>query len=372
MDKVTIIGAGPIGCYLAQILKKQGANPLLIEEHKELGKPVHCAGLVGKGVFEETQVPLDRKCISNTINGAVIHLDKDEICIRRKEVAYVVDREKFDKNLGKGLNILFETKFLGLERKKDAYIIETDKGDIETNIAIGADGAHSSVREFVAQNGNSHHLKGVQFRIEHTPRYKDMVEVYIKKPYFYWVIPESEKQVRVGIISHDPYQNLLQFIKEVKIKGKVLEKFAGKVPTTYITNLSRDKVFLAGDSASQLKPLTYGGIYTGMKGAEILAKCLLTRKFSRYSSIWMKKFGKEISMTSRAKEIFNRLPEEDIRRIFSFVKKKSSIIEKKGNFENHSSLIWEFLKDPGTSKHLVNILLKIVQISINKPKGVLV
>ena len=31
-QQLVVIGAGPIGCYLGQLLKKEGLNPLLIEE----------------------------------------------------------------------------------------------------------------------------------------------------------------------------------------------------------------------------------------------------------------------------------------------------------------------------------------------------
>jgi len=37
------------------------------------------------------------------------------------------------------------------------------------------------------------------------------------------------------------------------------------------------------------------------------------------------------------------------------------IIEEKGNFENHSSLFMEFLKNPHLSKEMASILLKIIK-----------
>ena len=77
IKKVVIIGAGPVGCYLAQLLRKRGLSPLLIEEHKEIGRPIHCAGLVGKRVFDEARIFISASCVLNVINGAVVHLDGD-------------------------------------------------------------------------------------------------------------------------------------------------------------------------------------------------------------------------------------------------------------------------------------------------------
>ena len=68
--KIVIVGAGPVGCYLGQLLKSQGFNPLILEKDAEVGLPVQCAGIVGRGIFEDTRLPLSNKSILNTINGA--------------------------------------------------------------------------------------------------------------------------------------------------------------------------------------------------------------------------------------------------------------------------------------------------------------
>lgn len=360
MNALAIIGAGPVGCYLGQLLKKAGRNPLFIEEHKELGRPIHCAGLVGKKVFEETKIPLPRDCILNEINGAVIHAGSKSVIIRRKKVAYVIDRERFDKNLGHGLNIHFETRFLGLEKKNGGYIIETDKGYIDADIVIGAEGAKSTVRECVT-NEKVNYLKGVQFRMKLNTKYSDMVEVHIKKPYFYWIIPESSSVARIGVISENPYHDLLSFIKEENLNGQILEKFAGIVPLTHHAQLSKEKIFVVGDSASQVKPLSYGGIYMGMRAAEILSECVLRERYEEYSSLWNKNFGKEIAVSLKARQIFSKLSDKDIDKIFDFIKDKTGIIEKKGDFENHATLLWEFLKHPNLSKDILDVIFKIIK-----------
>lgn len=305
---------------------------------------------------------MSRDCIINTINGAIFYLDGDSFEVRRKEVAYVIDREKFDKNLGKGLSIIYETKFLGLEKNHNHYVIETDKGDLNSEIVIGADGANSYVRNIVRQHNSLSYMRGVQFRMQFQPARSDTVEVYIQRPYFFWIIPEGEYTVRVGVISHNPYKDLLRFIKERKMGNKILDKFAGIVPLEHFSPLSRERIFLIGDSASQVKPLSYGGIYMGMRSAEILSSCLVKEQFAHYSSLWIKKFGTEIKIGLRAREVFNGLGDKDIRKIFSFIKDKAKVIEEKGDFENHSIIAWELLKDPRTSKELVNILLKIIQV----------
>jgi len=363
---IIIVGAGPIGCYCAQLLKKRGFNPLLIEEHSELGKPVHCAGLVGRKVIEEMQLPFPSECILNTVNGGRACLDGQTMALKRKNVAYVIDRAKFDKAMGRHLTIRFGTKCLGIEEDKHCYILETDQGDLKADIIVGADGAASIIRDFVLPHTPESFLKGVQFRIEHRPVQPDIVEIFIDKPYFYWIIPEGESIIRVGVLSQNPYHDLVRFIQERGLQGKIIEKFAGLVPLMHFDTFSRGKVFLVGDSASQIKPLSYGGVYMGMRSAEILADCIVSGRYRHYSLLWKKRFGREITIALKAREIFQQLEQQELKRLFAFLKTKAKLVEQKGDFENHSAIAWELLKDPHTSKEIISILLKIIKAGFNR------
>lgn len=362
-EKVVIIGAGPVGCYLGRLLKRKGVDSLLLEEHKELGKPVHCAGLVGRKVFEELQIPFSKKSIINTIDEGRVWFNGDSLLLKRKGVAYVINREEFDKQLGDGLSINFETKFVGLEKTKKGYLIETDKGEVEADIVVGADGTQSNVRKFLVSK-KINYLTGVQFRIETELFNIQRVEVYFKKPYFYWVIPERENIVRVGVLSKNPYQDLLGFLAEKKIKGNVLEKYAGTVPLTHFFPIAKGKIFLVGDSASQIKPLTYGGVYMGMRAAEILADCIISGRLPEYSSGWESRYKREIKISLAARKIFQELSEKELKKLFSLAKKHSTIIEKKGDFEKHTLLLKEFMKEAVLSKDVLFILLKIIRAGI--------
>ena len=49
---VIIIGAGPVGGYLAWKLSQNGIDVLMIEEHAEVGRPFQCAGMVNPSAME--------------------------------------------------------------------------------------------------------------------------------------------------------------------------------------------------------------------------------------------------------------------------------------------------------------------------------
>ncbi len=43
---VVIVGAGPVGGFLAQRMSEGGVSVLLLEEHAQIGRPFQCAGQV--------------------------------------------------------------------------------------------------------------------------------------------------------------------------------------------------------------------------------------------------------------------------------------------------------------------------------------
>lgn len=346
--KIVIIGAGPIGCYSAQVLKTYGFEPLLIEEHIEVGRPIHCTGLVGSKVFEEKRpFRLPSSSIINTINGAVLHYDSQSFSIERKKVAYVINRERFDKDLSLGLNILYQNKFLNIEKTRSGYVVGTDKEEIPADIVIGADGANSLVRKIINQDTNIQHYRGAQFRIRTKLRRMDFVEVYLKKPTFFWVVPEGENIVRVGTISENPYKDLQGLLKETKIKGELIERFGGLVAVGICNNTTKDNIMLVGDAACQLKPLSYGGIYFGLKSATILANCIKENRIKDYDSLWKKEFISEIRIGLKAKAIYNNLDQNELKDIFKLLKSQKKMIERIGDFKSHSRLILEIIRNPG-------------------------
>jgi flavin-dependent dehydrogenase len=313
--------------------------------------------LVGSKIFDEDgPLKVPSSSIINTINGAVIHCDGDYFTVERKGVACVVDRERFDKELSNGLEILYQNRFLGLEKDSSAYIIETDKEEVEGDIVVGADGANSAVRKTLGQEAGLKYYKGIQLRMKMRPAHKDMVEVYLKHPSFFWIVPESESVVRFGTISDNPYKDLQSFLKESRMKGEILEKFGGIIAIGGGFDTVKGNVALVGDAACQLKPLTYGGIYFGLKAASILASCIRRERLKDYDRLWKKELDFEIRIGLKAKEIYARLNPEELKKIFKLVKRHKAIIEKVGDFDNHSRAIVEILKKPTLYPQISDLL----------------
>jgi geranylgeranyl reductase family protein len=364
--KILIVGAGPIGCYTARLLKekKKGLDIQIIEEHDKVGRPVHCAGLVSTDVFTKAELAIDKSTIINTIDGAEFFLGDDSFRIRRKNVAFVIDREKFDYSLGRGFKINLDTRFVGVEKEGSGYLVETDKGEYYADIVIGADGANSALRRIAGFKEDIKYLKGVQFRMKYAECDKNFVQVYLKSPFFAWIIPENADTVRAGIISDNPYRDLSKFLKDRGIEGEIIEKFAGILPLGKCSSQMGNLV-LVGDAACQVKPLTHGGIYYGMRCAEILADCIVRNRLSEYEKKWQSRFSREMAVGLKIKKLYAELGGENLKKLFILLKKNKEILEELGDFENHSKVIYALVRSTGLRSFLGDIFLHIFRKSLS-------
>jgi geranylgeranyl reductase family protein len=360
--KIIIVGAGPVGCYTGQLLKHYGFVPLLLEEHPEVGKPVSCAGIVGRGLFEELRLPLSKKSILNTIGGARVSYNGSSFDLQRSGVAYIIDRELFDKELSQKLDIEFNTELQEIHPIKDGYVLKTSNGEYFADIVIGADGPNSKVRKSLGFASDMKLYRGYQYRVKLAPEKQDRVVVSYIKPFslFNWMIPEGNGVVRIGTISNNPYQELNSFMEKNKLSGEIVEKNAGAIPIG-TCELVKENVALVGDAACQVKPITSGGIYYGMKSAELLADAVREGNLSLYSAKWVEEFEQEIKICLLLRYILENMGEDVLKKLFDYVKESSRLIEKIGDFENHSSIIWSLISNPRTYPTIGSLLMGMVK-----------
>lgn len=361
-SKIIIVGAGPVGCYLGQMLKHYGFNPLILEEHSEVGRPVSCAGIVGKDVFSNTILPVSKKSIINTIDGAKITFDGSAFLLKRPGVAFIIDRAEFDKELSRGLKIEFNTRFEDVVRSGPGYRLKTNNGEYYADILIGADGPSSRIRKHLHFASNMKLYKGYQYRIKLDVPDRDRVDVSYIKPFslFTWVIPEGNGVIRLGTIAEKPVAELEAYMKEHNIHGEIIEKNGGAIPIG-TCQLVKDNAALVGDAGCQIKPITAGGIFYGIKSAEILAETIKNGNLDQYEKIWNDEFGKEIRLGLLGRYIMENIDDVVLKRVYEYVKENASIIEKVGDFENHSSVLWSLIANPRTYPTIASVVMGVMK-----------
>jgi len=335
---IAVIGAGPAGCHYASLVNQ---DVTLFEEHKKIGIPVSCTGIVTDSIKRVLDIP--KELIVSKINTfRIVSPSKKFIDINLDKENTVMDRAKFDqfllqKALDNGAKLKINTKFIGYKEKDGKLIIKTNKGNYEANILVGADGPKSSVAKFSNLYGKREFLEGLQARVKYkgTP---GVTEIRLGLGEFAWIVPEDENIARVGVIG----RNVKNDYKTLLNDCKIIEDQSGLVPLYNPKQKLRKKnIFLIGDAATQIKATTYGGIIYGLLAGKYLAENPDT-----YESVFNAKLGKDLWMSLKMREAMNKMNEKQYNELITIFNK-----------ENNKKIIAEYDRDFPT-KFIVQLLMK--------------
>ena len=352
---ISIIGAGPVGSYLAYLLSKDGQEVNVYEEHSEIGRPVHCTGIVSSK-FSKIINP-DKDFVINTISKARIYSPNNDFLELALGENYILDRARLDQKLAlgaekTGAEFHISHKFV---EYKNGRIVLKNKEKIKkqrTDILVGADGPMSPVAKSSGLFTNRSFFVGIQARA--TLKNDNAVEFYLIPRGFGWVVPESRERVRIGIVSeanHNEY--FMEFLKRKlgdNYSTQVIEYQGGLIPI-HDPNIraSKDNIFLVGDAATMVKATTGGGIVQGLLGAEALADSIQTKR--DYEVLWREKIGRELRLALMMRKIMDSFSEKDFNLLIRLMNKEG-IKDKLANYDRDSltsllpGLFFEAIKEP--------------------------
>ena len=346
MYDVVIVGAGPIGCKLGELLSSD-FKILIIDRKGEVGKPVQCTGLTSSRIFELSQV--SRDVVLNEIHRSIFYSPAgNKIILEPKEPFYVLDRELFDKELaskaeGSGAKIMMKTKFTNFSRKNGHMVVKAGNKNFETRLLVGADGPNSTV----AISANLFQPKRVLVGFQETVRgvfERNSCELWfgskIAPEFFAWVVPVNEEWARIGVASSKGAgYHLEKFIgKRVGNFSEKRERVGGLIRVGLIKSSVADNILLVGDAASQMKPFSGGGLIYGLIGvrfaAEACRKALVEERYDEdflrinYEKKWKKRLGWPILKGLFLSSIIHNSNDWLLDAGFWFLGKFSPIIEK--------------------------------------------
>ena len=364
MYDVIIVGAGPVGCEVASIVAKEGYDVLIAEEHREIGKPVQCAGLVSTRVLELTGL---KNIILNKINGAQFHSPNEQkLSVNSSNTkAYVIDRGEFDKGIAKkavnnGVQIALGKKVNNIKRNKYITIKIGEKTE-KSKLLIGADGANSNIRKIFNFPKPKKILIGIQKEVTGLNFDKSLIYTYlgneIAPNFFAWVIP-SEDTFLIGLCIEGTKKTAFEYLENFCKRFnnvKTIKYMSGQIPIGMLNQTFDDNIMLVGDAACQVKPISGGGLFTGLICAEECAKTAIKalkmgdfskRLLSQYQINWQRKIGKEIKNGMRLRKILYNFCENDVEKLFNILDnpKLLKIVAEKGDIDYPSKLIFPVFK----------------------------
>ncbi len=305
MFDLIIVGGGPIGLYTAKLCEDMGYRVLVIEEHEEIGRPLHCSGLISKNIERFFPDIKEWDAVENEVNSAVIHSPKSEFVLRKRgTAAYVIDRERFDRRLGEMIRskVLLGCRAGSVIVERRKVKVNTSKGEFEGEMVVGCDGANSIVAKGLCVRPREV-IKGI-IGIVREKAYSRRVDLYFDKERlrdgFFWRIPRGER------LEYGMFGKGVKFEDLEKFFGlKEYEKHAGLIPIGPVRKSYFDRVLLVGDAAGQVKPWSGGGVIYGLTCAEIasrvIEKAFRFNDFSEgllkeYEIRWKARIGKQIGL----------------------------------------------------------------------------
>ena len=345
-----IIGGGIAGSYTGKSLAEQGNKTLIVEEHREVGKPLQCAGLVSPRIFEF--IP-ENGTILNRVRGAKIYSPsgKELVIDAKKTKALVIDRVKLDQTciaqaVRAGCDLKLGAKALAAKYENGSVVIKVMSGGeiyaVTTKILIGADGVQGQVAHWFGLKRPKTTLTGFGAEltgVEMDPRF---IEIYlgneIAPNFFAWVIPKAPAVVdglvpaRVGLACSSGngqecafryYHQLFSHptLGSKLTASKACQYIAGGIPIGPVAKSYTDNVMLVGDAAGQVKPTSGGGVYTSLLCARYCAeaanRALKTKDPSAkilksYQKAWLAELGKELKHGYRLYKVYMHLSDQQI------------------------------------------------------------
>lgn len=366
---ISIIGAGPTGSYLAYLLARKNLDVRVFEKEPFQKKTFACTGIISRNI--SNLIKLDQGLILNKIKGArIFSPNGNSLKIKtNKTQAFVIDRIKFDNFLiekakDAGAKFYFNHDFDDFKIKKDEMILnfKNKKKKIRTNYLVGADGPLSVVAKKSDLFGKREFLNGFQARVK-LKTSPEIIQMYLGKQYkdfFAWVVPESGNIARIGLASKkNPRKAAEILIRKLKIRKQDIIDYQGGLIPIYNPRLKTQKnnIFLLGDSATQIKASTGGGIITGLMAAEELAKSIKKGKIN-YQRTWKKKIGKDLLLNLWIRKILDKFSDKEYNDLVDIMNKEKNkvFMQKSGSMDFPSNYIFRLMfKEPRLFKFLLKI-----------------
>jgi geranylgeranyl reductase family protein len=341
---VLVVGAGPAGSTVAGRLAQAGHRVLVVEEHARVGRPVQCAGLVSARVLELSGASgtVVREVRGATVFGPSLR----SVDFRAPEPrAFVIDRAGLDVHLADraakaGAEFRTGTRFdarVGQEADGVRVRLRGPDGsdrEVVARLVVGADGVTSAVARAFRLRRPVEILPAFEAEYPTSPGDSDTVEVYLGRSIapglFGWWIPDGHGGARVGVAADADgtparvyFERLLAAL--ARRFGRPLANptafVASGIPIGRLPRYVGPRVLLVGDAAAQVKPLSGGGIFTGMRAAELAASVahgaleqddLGERRLGEYLRRFDAELGDEFRRALYLRRLFCRLTDREL------------------------------------------------------------
>lgn len=309
---IIIVGCGFAALSLLKSIRGE-YRIVVFEEHSTVGYPLHCTGIVSDKAIEYIGTPA-KQSIVNSFKSITLYspLWKSITIDYKRRAIHVLDRVYLEKLLYDN-SLSTNTKFHFRERVEKVYpsrklIITNRSRLVKGSIIVVCEGSQHRILNSILGKNRGWRVHGIQWDVKAKLNIgSDEIIVYfsntISPNYFSWLVPLSDRVVRVGIGGYKTSIHRLKYVTELFTRRGFMRVYSVGKPFGGIIVLGppmlRDYInttIFLGDSGFHTKPFTGGGIFTISLFSSILAKSLLRYSTSLYAlkryhswSLWLKR-----------------------------------------------------------------------------------
>ena len=278
--KAAVVGAGFAGLVMAQALLRLGYSVDVYEEHRRVGYPPHCTGIVSEYVV--SSLGRQARTVVEASYGEVVFTDwkGSQLTIRTRDRIYKLDRVRLEEEMLEEAVGLGAEALLG-ERVKRLTVegrLEARDRTRDYDLVVLAEGYHGRLRESLGLVHRPLTSAGVNLvaKLPAESRVDTITIVFnqdLLPKGFAWLVPLDSGVHVLGALSLEPGRARPVAEKLARsLGGGVVGSYGGVVihgPPSPGPGAGR--ILLAGDAAALNKPLTGGGLYPNTWLADLVA-----------------------------------------------------------------------------------------------------
>lgn len=297
--QVVVIGAGPGGGATALHLARAGIEVLVVEEHGEVGVPVHCGECLSDLALAKLDTPVPDEVISTRVQGIrVIFPDGASRCL--SEGGVVLEKHAFEQWLVEeavtaGAEVRTGVRISAMDRVEGHWELSGRglEAPLRAEVVVDASGVAAVAPRLLGWDEPVEVVAGLQFELSGL-EHDGWLDFYLWPQFaddgYVWMIPKSGGRANVGLVTANrrgAVERLRAFIEATAFRGLTMTNppwreasaavrgFGGTIPVSGPRQRTiTDGLVLVGDAAGFTSPLFEGGSHLALSSGRMAATAI--------------------------------------------------------------------------------------------------